>query len=84
MAGAYGPAAQRAGNALWGDCACARLAYARGRRLAGAAARLSALAHALPGWFRRWLEQGLFDPLFCCARLLAAAAVPWAAGPSRA
>ena len=39
MAGACGPTAQRAGNALWGSCARDRLAPARRRPMAGAAAR---------------------------------------------
>ena len=47
MAGACGPTAQRAGNALWGSCARDRLAPARRRPMAGAAARRAALAHRI-------------------------------------
>src|SRR3954447_26421237 len=45
LAGACGPTAQRAGDALWGGCARDRLAPAHRRPVAGAAARRAALAH---------------------------------------
>src|SRR3712207_1797032 len=45
MAGARRPPAQRAGDALWAGRACDCLAPAHRRPVAGAAARLAALAH---------------------------------------
>src|SRR4051812_7656519 len=62
MAGASGPATQWASDAVWGGRACDCLAPAHRRPVAGAAARLAALAH------RVWLvsqgdEPGAVRPL---------------------
>ena len=62
MAGACGPTAQRAGNALWGSCARDRLAPARRRPMAGLPPG-GPPWRTVYGWFRKWLEQGLFDRL---------------------
>ena len=81
MAGACGPTAQRAGNARPGSW-----------RAIAWHLRVGGPWRALPpggppwrtvyGWFRKWLEQGLFDRLR--AMWPAAAAARWAAGPSLA
>src|SRR3954454_13162385 len=62
-AGAGRPAAERAGDAGPARGRRDRLALAGGRALARPAGRLAAVADAVYGWFRRWLELGLFDAL---------------------
>ena len=80
LAGACGPAAQRAGNALWGGRARDGLAPARRRGHGGRCP--PALSHwrTAYGWFRRMAGAGPVRSS-CCARLLGGAAVPWAAEP---
>ena len=62
MAGAGRPAAERAGDAGPAGGRRDRLAPAGGRALAEPAGRLAAW-RTVYGWFRRWLELGLFDAL---------------------
>jgi putative transposase len=63
MAGAGRPAAERAGDPASAGGRRGRVAPAGGRTVAGLAAQRWPPWRTVHGWFRRWLELGLFEVL---------------------